>query len=200
MAEPRLGGWCGYVPGPVELGARDAPSPVLPEARGAGRAATVLVAAALAVLALAGSGCGSSVPTVAVSHPRPASRTDPRTARALLAIATRFNEDYAKNKDGLVYGRWDARSREVISEGAYLARHRECPTAPGPAVVEGATPTSGGYWRVHYAISGIQFVDYWHYVGGRWLFDLPLSNPSAVGLYRLRFAAYARAVGCAAGG
>lgn len=115
-----------------------------------------------------------------------------------MAIARRFNADYAANKDGLVYARWDARSRAVISAASYLRRHAECDTAPGPAVVESAVPESGGFWRVDYAISGVQFADYWRYEGGRWRFDLVRSNPSAVRLYRLPFAAYARAVGCKA--
>lgn len=121
---------------------------------------------------------------------------DPRTRSALLGIATRFNANYAANRDRLVYGRWDARSRRLISAADYIRRHAECATAPGPAVVEGAQPATGGYWRVDYAISGIQFVDYWRYERGRWVFDLVLSNPSAVKLYRMSFAQYARAVGC----
>ncbi|MHB1987788.1 MAG: hypothetical protein ACYCSF_07370 [Acidimicrobiales bacterium] len=122
--------------------------------------------------------------------------SDPRTARALLAIAVRFNEDYAANKDGPVYDRWDTASQAVITRASYLRRHLECPTSPGPAVVERATASAGGYWKVDYSIGGVQLVDYWHYEDGRWRFDLLLSNPSAVALYRLPFAEYAKAVGC----
>lgn len=122
--------------------------------------------------------------------------SDPKTRQALLRIAVQFNNNYSANRDGLVYDRWDATSRAVISRAQYVKRHVECPTAPGHAVVEDASRAGGGYWRVRYSISGSQLTDYWHYEHGRWRFDLARSNPSSVGLYRLSFAAYAAAVGC----
>lgn len=121
---------------------------------------------------------------------------EPESARTLLHVAREFNADYAANRDGLVYDRWDPASRWIIPRAEYVRRHRECPTAPGPATVESASRAGGGYWAVRYDLSGTRLVDYWHYVHGRWLFDLPRSNPSAVTLYRLPFARYAAAVGC----
>ena len=41
-----------------------------------------------------------------------------------------------------------------------------------------------GAWLVHYQIGGQQLTDYWFYVHRRWVFDLVLSNPDAVKLYR----------------
>jgi hypothetical protein len=38
---------------------------------------------------------------------------------------------------------------------------------------------------VHYEIGGQQLTDYWFYVHRRWVFDLVLSNPDAVKLYRM---------------
>lgn len=154
---------------------------------------------AAVVFALVAAGCTSGA-RVPVSSPSKATAPDPETRQALLAIAVRFNDDYAANKDGLVYDRWDAASQAVITRSEYVKRHAECPTAPGPATVESATPIAGGYWRVDYSISGIQLVDYWHYQHRRWLFDLVRSNPSAVKLYRLSFPAYAKAVGCTGSG
>lgn len=121
---------------------------------------------------------------------------EPMTRDALLSIAVRFNRDYQANDVAAVYDRWDNASRAVISRSDYIRRHIECPSAPGPAVVESASPISDGYWRVRYEISGSQLTDYWHYVSGRWRFDLLRSNPDAVRLYRLPFAAYATAIGC----
>jgi len=125
-----------------------------------------------------------------------ASAREPRTVSFLIRVATAFNDDYAANRDALVYERWDAASQRVISEAAYVRRHVLCPNAPGAALVEGANQIAGGYWAVHYEISGSRLTDYWHYMGGRWRFDLLRSNPSSVRLYRLPFAAYASHVGC----
>jgi hypothetical protein len=49
---------------------------------------------------------------------------------------------------------------------------------------------------VHYQIGGEQLTDYWFYVHRRWEFDLVLSNPDAVRLYRMSPGRYAAAVGC----
>ena len=169
------------------------------------------VAAALLV-ALAAAACGSpSAPAAsgrrsraATDHPAPSPGTgapagrDPEAVTALLRIAQRFNDAYERGDYGPVYDRWDARSRAVISRGEYLRRHIECPAAPGaPARVEGAAPGPNGGWLVRYEIGGIQFVDHWFYVDGRWVFDLVLSNPDAARLYRLPFRRYAAAIGCA---
>jgi len=122
--------------------------------------------------------------------------SDPDTRQALLQIAVRFNANYSANRDGPVYDRWDSSSRAIISRADYVKRHVECPTAPGRAIVEGATASVDGYWRVRYSISGVQLVDFWHYVNGQWRFSLIHSNPNAVKLYELPFSAYASAVGC----
>jgi hypothetical protein len=49
---------------------------------------------------------------------------------------------------------------------------------------------------VNYEIGGMQFHDYWFYVHGRWVFDLLLSNPNSVKLYKLTPQQYATATGC----
>lgn len=149
-----------------------------------------VVAATCAVLALALSACDATAQ--ASSH-----RRDPHTIAALLAIARRFNAEYAANDDAPVYDRFDAASRAVIDRRTYLRRHRECPSAPGRAVVLFATPASHGEVAVHDEISGVPLTDYWHYLGGHWRFDLRRSNPDAVRLYRLPAARYFAAVGCA---
>lgn len=141
-------------------------------------------------------GCSTINAGASSSSPATHASSDPKTRQALLRIAIQFNNNYSANRDGLVYDRWDATSRSVISRTQYVLRHVECPTAPGHAVVEGASRADNGYWRVRYSISGSQLTDYWHYEHGRWRFDLARSNPSSVGLYRLSFAAYAAAVGC----
>jgi hypothetical protein len=149
-----------------------------------------LTSAAIAVSLLA-AGCAGHVG-------RPVSRArDPRTAAALLRIATVFNADYAGGEYGPVYERWDARSRTVISRAEYIKRHRLCPPAPFTAHVVDASRGPDGAWLVHYVISGVRLTDYWFYVRGRWVFDLPRSNPDAVRLYRLPTSKYVAALGCA---
>ena len=142
------------------------------------------------------AGVGLSACGVATSHAGPTARGEPRTVAALLRVARAFNQNYGANRDGPVYDRWDRASQAIISRSAYVRRHVACPTASGPAVVEGASAIAHGYWIVRYEIDGVALTDYWHYVAGRWVFNLARSNPSAVALYRLPFAAYARAVGC----
>jgi hypothetical protein len=123
---------------------------------------------------------------------------DPRTAAALLGIAATFNRQYGSGDYGPVYDRWDARSKAIISRAAYIHRHRECPTAPSiPSRTESATQGPHGAWLVRYEISGVQLTDYWFYILRRWVFDLVLSNPDAVRLYRLSARRYVVAVGCA---
>jgi len=123
--------------------------------------------------------------------------TSLKNAKTLVAIAQVFNDDYGRNNDGPVYDRWDVRSKALISRADYIKRHAECATAPQePAHVESATQGVGGAWLVRYEISGLQFTDYWFYVHGQWVFDLVLSNPDAVRLYRLPFATYVHQLGC----
>jgi hypothetical protein len=50
---------------------------------------------------------------------------------------------------------------------------------------------------VDYEIGGQQLTGYWFYVHGRWAFDLVLSNPNSVQLYRMSPRQYVAAVGCA---
>ena len=50
---------------------------------------------------------------------------------------------------------------------------------------------------MHYEIGGQQLTDYWFYAHRRWVFDLVLSNPDAVKLYRMSPSQYVAAVGCA---
>jgi hypothetical protein len=162
---------------------------------------------AVLVLAVAGGGGACSSPARSPAPAPPATRPavtatmqlppEPKTAAAVVRIAQVFNTDFGRNNDGPVYDRWDARSQAVISRAEYIRRHAECATAPqAPAHVEGAAPGPGGAWLVRYEIGGQQFTDYWFYAQGRWGFDLLLSNPSSVRLYRLPFAQYAAAVGC----
>ncbi len=75
--------------------------------------------------------------------------------------------------------------------------------APSPvrgacgSVTEGVRPGPHGAWLVSYEIGGQQLTDYWFYVHHRWVFDLVLSNPDTVKLYRMSPARYAAALGCA---
>jgi len=125
---------------------------------------------------------------------------DPRTAAALLKIATVFNNEYDRGDYGPVYDRWDARSRAVITRAQYIKRHKDCPSAPhATALVESATPGPHGAWLVDYEIGGQRLTDYWFYVDHRWVFDLVLSNPGSVRLYRMTPQQYAAATGCAHG-
>lgn len=150
---------------------------------------------AVAALALIGCvvGCASSATRPAA---RPPSR-DPRTVAALLKIATVFNDDYDSGSYGPVYDRWDARSKAIISRAQYILRHTECPTSPTSARVQSAHPGPDGEWLVSYIADGVQLTDYWFYDNGRWEFDLPLSNPSSVALYKLPSKQYVAQLGCA---
>ena len=157
----------------------------------------IALAAAAAVAACSASTAHSiEHPAASVPPPPP----DPRTASALLKIATAFNEEYDQGDYAPVYARWDARSQAIITRDQYIQRHRDCPSAPQAAAhVESATPGPRGAWLVDYEIGGQQLTDYWFYVHHRWLFDLVLSNPDAVRLYRMTPQQYAAAVGCAYG-
>lgn len=153
--------------------------------------------AAAATLASVVVSC-SGAPTAAHHRSSPAKPLphDPHTAAALLKIATLFNDDYDSGVYGPVYDRWDSRSKAIISRAEYVRRHTECPSAPSAARVETASPGPHGAWLVRYAIGGAQLTDYWFYVGGRWVFDLPLSNPSSVSLYELSGPQYVATLGC----
>jgi hypothetical protein len=122
---------------------------------------------------------------------------DPHTTAALLAIARVFNEDYDRGSYGPVWDRWDSRSQAIIPRADYIQRHTECPDSPQSVQVEGARPGPGGAWIVDYETGGVQLRDYWFYQHGRWVFDLPLSNPSSVALYRLSPQKYVAELGCA---
>jgi hypothetical protein len=67
------------------------------------------------------------------------------------------------------------------------------------ALVESATPGPHGAWVVDYEIGGQRLTDYWFYVAHDWVFDLVLSNPSSVRLYRMTPQQYAAATGCSHG-
>lgn len=153
--------------------------------------------AAVAVVLLA-AGCTASTAAHPAAVARASLPSDPRTGAALLKIASVFNREYDNGDYGPVYDRWDARSQAIISRAGYIQRHKDCPGAPHTAsVTEGVRPGPHGAWLVSYEIGGQQLTDYWFYVHRRWVFDLVLSNPDAVKLYRMSPAQYVTAVGCA---
>jgi hypothetical protein len=156
------------------------------------------IAAAAVVIGVAGcTGEASHAGRFSSRAPSVAVTRDPRTAASLLKIATVFNHEYDSGDYGPVYDRWDARSQAIITRTEYIRRHTQCPSAPHAAAhVESATPGPGGAWLVDYEIGGQQLTDYWFYVRGRWVFDLVLSNPDAVKLYKLSPQQYVTAVGC----
>ena len=157
----------------------------------------LLVAIAASAVVLFAAGCSGSG-----SHPAAASRPlppDPHTAAALLKIAGSFNHDYDTGDYGPVYARWDARSQAIITRADYIKRHKDCPSGSQTlSQTESVSPGGArGAWLVHYEIGGQQLTDYWFYVHHRWVFDLPLSNPAAVKLYRMSPQQYVAALGCA---
>ena len=156
-----------------------------------------LVPIVVAALALLAAGCTAS-PGRPAASPAPLP-PDPHTAAALLGIARTFNHDYDTGNYGPVYARWDARSQAIITRADYIQRHERC--SSGPPVLsqtEGVSPGGPhGAWLVQYEIGGQQLTDYWFYVGHRWVFDLPFSDPAAVKLYRMFQQQYVAALGCA---
>ena len=157
----------------------------------------IAAAAIAAVLLAAGCTAGQSHDAAAPSWSQAPLPADPQTAAALLKIATAFNNEYGSGDYGPVYARWDARSQAVISQADYIRRHEECPGSPQPpGRTESAAPGAHGAWVVRYEIGGQQLTDYWFYVHRRWVFDLVLSNPDAVRLYRMSAQQYVAAVGC----
>ena len=154
----------------------------------------LFIAAAVAAMVLLASGC-TDHPAVSPA-PLP---TDPHTASALLKIATVFNHDHDTGNYAPVYARWDASSQAIITRADYIARHKDCPGG-SPALSQTESVSLGGpqgAWLVHYQIGGQQLTDYWFYVQRRWVFDLVLSNPDQVRLYRMSQSQYIAAVGCA---
>jgi hypothetical protein len=149
----------------------------------------------MASLAAVAVGCTAHAGPPAVRPSVPV--RDPRTAAALLRIATVFNDDYDGGVYGPVWDRWDARSQAVITRADYIQRHTECRTSPQSARVQDARPGAAVAWIVDYEISGVQLHDYWFYVRGRWVFDLVLSNPDSVRLYKLTPRRYVAELGCA---
>ena len=157
----------------------------------------VLVATIASAMVVLGAGCTAGVGhRVASARPLP---PDPHTAAALLNIATAFNHDYDTGDYGPVYARWDAHSQAIITQADYIQRHKDCPgSSQILSRTEDVSPSGPqGAWLVHYELGGQQLTDYWFYVRHRWEFDLLLSNPAAVKLYRLSPAKYVAAIGCA---
>ena len=153
------------------------------------------IAIAAAAVTLLAAACTASAARPAA--PPTSASPDPHTAAALLKIATTFNQDYDGGKYAPVYARWDARSQAILSEADYIQRHKDCPGARNtPSRTESASPGPHGEWLVQYEIGGQQLTDYWFYVRHRWVFDLVLSNPDTVKLYRLPPQQYAAAIGC----
>jgi hypothetical protein len=155
----------------------------------------VAIIVATAVLFAAGCTAGAAHPATSPAPLPP----DPHTASALLKIAAAFNHDYDTADYGPVYTRWDARSQAIITRADYIKRHKDCPGGSHTlSQTESVSPGGPhGAWLVHYEISGQQLTDYWFYIRRRWVFDLILSNPGAVKLYRMSPQRYAAAVGCA---
>jgi len=154
----------------------------------------LFIAAAVAAMVLLASGC-TDHPAVSPA-PLP---TDPHTASALLKIATVFNHDHDTGNYAPVYARWDASSQAIITRADYIARHKDCPGG-SPALSQTESVSLGGpqgAWLVHYQIGGQQLTDYWFHIQRRWVFDLILSNPEAVKLYRMSQSQYVAALGCA---
>ena len=100
----------------------------------------------------------------------------------------------------------------IVHEADLADERYDAPAAAGlDVLIRGLTLTSGshtlsqtesvspgphGAWLVHYEIGGQQLIDYWFYAHRRWVFDLLLSNPGAVKLYRMSPQQYAAALGC----
>jgi hypothetical protein len=152
----------------------------------------VLLLAAVAILAAGCAGQGKHP----AAKPSAAGR-DPHTTAALLKIATLFSNDYDSGVYGPVWDRWDARSQAIITRADYIQRHTECPDSPQSVTVEDARPGLNGAWIVDYETGGVHLHDYWFFQHDRWVFDLPLSNPQSVPLYKLSPQKYVAELGCA---
>ena len=154
----------------------------------------LLTATAMATALFAAS-CTASTGHPAAPAPLPPDR---HTVSALLKIAAAFNHDYDTGDYGPVYTRWDARSQAIITRADYIKRHKDCPRRSQTlSQTESASPGGPhGAWLVHYEIGGQQLTDYWFYAHHRWGFNLVLSNPDAVKLYRISPQQYVAALGC----
>jgi hypothetical protein len=149
----------------------------------------------LVALAILAAGCAAQASQPTARSPVPAS--EPHTTAALLKVAALFNHDYDTGDYGPVWDRWDSRSQAIITRADYVRRHTECPDSPQSVTVEDASPGQGGAMIVDYETGGVQLRDYWFYGTGRWVFDLPLSNPDSVRLYKLSPQRYLSELGCA---
>jgi hypothetical protein len=160
-------------------------------------AVRVLIRFVVAAVVLFAAGCTAGKAHLAA--PRAPLPPDPHTAAALLKIATGFNHDYDTGDYGPVYARWDARSQAIITRADYIRRHKDCPGDSHPLSQTESVNTGGqhGAWLVHYQIGDQRLTDYWFYIHRRWVFDLVLSNPSAVKFYRMSPQHYVAALGCA---
>jgi hypothetical protein len=105
----------------------------------------------------------------------------------LLKIAATFNHECDTGDYGPMYARWNARSQAIITRTGYITRHRDCPSGSHAlSQTESADPGGPhGALLVHCEIGGQQLTDYWFSVHRRWVFDLVLSNPDAVKVYRM---------------
>jgi len=155
--------------------------------------ALMMAAAAVVGAFLAGCSAGTGHPAASATPLPP----DPHTAPVLLRIATAFNDEYQSGDYAPVYARWDARSQAVISRADYVRRNQLCRSGQQPpARTEGDAPGPHGAWIVSYEIGGQHLTDYWYYVNRRWVFDLVLSNPDMVPMYRMAPQQYVAAMGC----
>jgi hypothetical protein len=155
----------------------------------------VLAGLVVAAAALLAAGCTAG--TGRMAAPAASLPPDLHTSPALLKIAAAFNHDYDTGDYGPVYTRWDPRSQAIITRADYITRHKDCPGGSHAlSQTESVSPGPHGAWLVHYEIGGQQLTDYWFYVHRRWVFDLALSNPSAVTLYHMSPRRYAATIGC----
>jgi hypothetical protein len=118
------------------------------------------------------------------------------TTTALLQRASKFNVDYSRNVVGPVWDAWDPPSQAIINRADYVDRHAHCPRPGAAPRITGIIAGANGYEVVNESLSGVALHDYWHLVAGQWRFNLALSNPSAVALYREPRAQYFASLGC----
>jgi hypothetical protein len=104
----------------------------------------ITAAATVAVLMAAGCTAGKSHDAAAPAGSQAPLPADPRTAPALLGIATAFNRDYDRGDYGPVHARWDARSQAIITEADYVRRHELCRSAQPPSRTESASRARAG--------------------------------------------------------
>src|SRR5262249_49377728 len=141
------------------------------------------MAVAAAVVFAAGCTGGTAHPGAAAGPLPP----PPHTPAPLLQIAKGFKHHYDTRGYWAGYTPGDPRSQAIITRADYVRRHKDCPGgSQALSRTESVNPGGPhGAWLVHYEIGGQQLTDYWFYVHRRWVFDLVLSNPDAVKLYRM---------------